>query len=82
MYNCEHPKNKILTPSFIENTQGSFLHRFSWLNNDDVIGMCNPVHQQVEVVRVHVHGRREYFNDHKYRKHNIVESKWYIHTVT
>ena len=28
LYNCEHPKNKILTPSFIENTQGSFLHRF------------------------------------------------------
>ena len=27
LYNCEHPKNKILTPSFIENTQ-EFLHRF------------------------------------------------------
>ena len=34
--NCEHPKNKSLTPSFIENTQGSFLHRFSWLNNDEI----------------------------------------------
>ena len=36
LYNCEHPKNKILTPSFIENTQGSFLHRFSWLNSDEI----------------------------------------------
>ena len=36
LYNCEHPKHKILTPSFIEKTQGSFLHRFSWLNEKEV----------------------------------------------
>lgn len=36
LYNCKHPKNKILTPSFIENTKGSFLHRFSWLNNYEI----------------------------------------------
>jgi len=36
LFNCEHPKHKILTPSFIEKTQGSFLHRFSWLNEKEV----------------------------------------------
>ncbi len=41
LWNCEHPKHKDLTPHFIQNQTGAFLHRFSWLN-DDEIGEINP----------------------------------------
>jgi lipopolysaccharide biosynthesis glycosyltransferase len=36
LWNCEHPKNKLLTPSFIGSKSGSYLHRFSWLDDEDV----------------------------------------------
>ena len=37
LWNCEHPKNKILKPDFVMKQSGAFLHRFSWLS-DDLIG--------------------------------------------
>jgi lipopolysaccharide biosynthesis glycosyltransferase len=37
LWNCSHPENVILTPEFIQAQLGSFLHRFSWLE-DDLIG--------------------------------------------
>ena len=36
LFNCSHPKNRILTPKLIETAQGSYLHRFSWLNEQEV----------------------------------------------
>ena len=36
IWNCEHPKNKILTPKFIGHKEGSFLHRFKWLNDEEI----------------------------------------------
>jgi lipopolysaccharide biosynthesis glycosyltransferase len=36
LFNCEHPKNKVLTPEFISQHDGKYLHRFSWLNDDDI----------------------------------------------
>jgi len=36
IWNCEHPKNKILTPDFIESMDGAFLHRFKWLDNVEI----------------------------------------------
>jgi lipopolysaccharide biosynthesis glycosyltransferase len=36
LWNCGHPKHKILTPDFIAHQSGQFLHRFSWLDNDDI----------------------------------------------
>jgi lipopolysaccharide biosynthesis glycosyltransferase len=36
LWNCEHPKNKILTPEFIQKSTGSFLHRFSWLEESEI----------------------------------------------
>ena len=41
LWNCEHHKNLILTPEFIQGQTGSYLHRFSWLN-DDEIGELTP----------------------------------------
>ena len=36
LFNCSHPKNKILTPKLIESAKGSYLHRFSWLDDKEV----------------------------------------------
>lgn len=37
LWNCGHPANKVLTPDFVSEKPGSYLHRFSWLS-DDLIG--------------------------------------------
>ncbi len=36
LWNCRHPKHKILTPEFISNQSGKYLHRFSWLDEEDI----------------------------------------------
>ena len=36
LWNCSHPKHKILTPEFIQNQTGKYLHRFSWLDDDEI----------------------------------------------
>ncbi|KAK9095655.1 hypothetical protein Scep_027124 [Stephania cephalantha] len=36
IYNCGHPKNKILTPQLVSSQTGAFLHRFMWLNDDEI----------------------------------------------
>lgn len=37
LWNCGHPANIVLTPEFVSDKPGSYLHRFSWLS-DDLIG--------------------------------------------
>ena len=37
LWNCEHERNRVLTPSFVSEKTGKFLHRFAWLN-DNLIG--------------------------------------------
>jgi len=36
LYNCAHPKNRILTPELVSSETGAFLHRFQWLDDDEV----------------------------------------------
>ena len=36
LWNCKHPKHKILTPDFIASQTGKYLHRFSWLDDNDI----------------------------------------------
>ena len=36
LWNCGHPKHKILTPEFIANQSGKYLHRFSWLEGEEI----------------------------------------------
>lgn len=36
LWNCSHPKHKILTPEFIQNQTGKYLHRFSWLDDNEI----------------------------------------------
>ena len=37
LWNCDHPANRILTPSIIRNSTPSWLHQFGWLN-DSLVG--------------------------------------------
>lgn len=36
LYNCGHVKNKVLTPEVVNNESGAFLHRFQWLEDDEI----------------------------------------------
>lgn len=36
LWNCSHPSNRILSREFVEDAGGQFLHRFEWLNLDEV----------------------------------------------
>ena len=36
LYNCSHPKNRVLTPELVNRETGSFLHRFQWLDDADI----------------------------------------------
>jgi lipopolysaccharide biosynthesis glycosyltransferase len=36
IWNCAHPKNKVLNPEFISCSDGKFLHRFMWLDDEDI----------------------------------------------
>lgn len=36
LWNCSHSKHKILTPEFIQNQTGKYLHRFSWLDDKEI----------------------------------------------
>ena len=36
MWNCSHPKNRVVTPSFVEKATGAELHRFTWLDDEDI----------------------------------------------
>jgi len=36
LWNCNHPAHKILSPAFVQNSTGQYLHRFSWLTDNDI----------------------------------------------
>jgi lipopolysaccharide biosynthesis glycosyltransferase len=36
IFNCQHPANRVLTPQFIQEHDGAFLHRFQWLQDDEI----------------------------------------------
>lgn len=36
LWNCSHPKNRILAPEFVMDKTGAFLHRFSWLEDREI----------------------------------------------
>lgn len=36
LWNSSHPKHRILTPEFIQNQTGKYLHRFSWLDDNEI----------------------------------------------
>ena len=44
LFNCGHPANKALTMDLVNEPEinGAYLHRFSWLESDDLIGEISP----------------------------------------
>ena len=36
LYNCGHPKNRFLSPNIVNTESGAFLHRFQWLDDEDI----------------------------------------------
>ena len=44
LFNCGHPANKALTMDLVNEPEinGAYLHRFSWLHSDDLIGKLSP----------------------------------------
>lgn len=36
LFNCGHPSNKTLTPELINSQTGQFLHRFQWLQDEEI----------------------------------------------
>ena len=36
LWNCSHPAHKILTPQFINDQTGAYLHRFSWVKDKEI----------------------------------------------
>ena len=41
LWNCSHAKHKLLTPEFIQKQTGAFLHRFTWLDDEDIGDLDN-----------------------------------------
>lgn len=36
LWNCDHPKTKVLTPQVVNTERGLWLHQFSWLHDSDI----------------------------------------------
>lgn len=36
MWNCSHPKHRVLVPEFVMKQTGAYLHRFSWLDDVEI----------------------------------------------
>lgn len=36
LFNCGHPSNRVLTRGYVAEAGGSVLHRFAWLNDDEI----------------------------------------------
>jgi len=36
LWNCEHPKTRLLTPAVVNSERGLWLHQFTWLDDNDI----------------------------------------------
>lgn len=36
LWNCDHKKNKLVTPEYVNDTNALELHRFTWLNDNEI----------------------------------------------
>jgi lipopolysaccharide biosynthesis glycosyltransferase len=41
LWNCAHPKHRVLAPQFVMQQTGAFLHRFQWLDDADIGALPN-----------------------------------------
>ena len=36
LWNCAHPANRVVTPELVNKETGQYLHRFSWLKDEEI----------------------------------------------
>jgi len=48
LWNCGHHLNKQLTPKFIMDKPGKYLHRFEWLKHEDQVGKLDDTWNWLE----------------------------------
>ena len=48
LWNCSHHLNKQLTPKFVMEKPGKYLHRFEWLKYEDQVGKLDPIWNWLE----------------------------------
>lgn len=48
LWNCSHHLNKQLTPKFVMENQGKYLHRFEWLKHEDQVGKLDAAWNWLE----------------------------------
>ncbi|NBP04581.1 MAG: glycosyltransferase, partial [Proteobacteria bacterium] len=36
LWNCKHPKNRLVTPELVNSQTGQYLHRFMWLDDSEI----------------------------------------------
>ena len=82
LWNCGHPANKIVTPDYVNTVEPSILHRFSWLQDDEIgeldirwnwlVGEYeNP---PIDVKNIHWTVGGPYFNEYK---NTDFSDEWY-----
>jgi lipopolysaccharide biosynthesis glycosyltransferase len=81
LWNCSHPKHKILTPEFISKQTGKFLHRFSWLEDNEIgeidtkwnwLAIEYPINNEAKLI--HYTLGTPCFKDYK---HSDMSELWY-----
>lgn len=74
LWNCAHPANAWLTPENVAKAETSFLHRFSWLKDDDItslpedwnylVGEYPPASPALHHFTLGAPGLKHYADDH------------------
>jgi hypothetical protein len=74
VWNCSHPSNNVVTPSFVGNADAATLHRFSWLKDEEIgeldvnwnwlVGEYQAPDQSQRVKNVHWTIGGPYFNEY------------------
>lgn len=83
VWNCAHKKNKIITPDYVNTANALDLHRFTWLNDDEIgcldirwnwlVGEYDDPPNDVK--NVHWTNGGPYFNEYK----NVdFSDEWYL----
>lgn len=88
IWNCAHPRNRVLTPELVSTSPGSFLHRFEWLE-DKQIGalplewnwLVGEYDENHEAKLLHYTIGGPYFADYQDCDHAVDWRKEYVATI-
>lgn len=57
LFNCDHPANRILTPELVNRETGAFLHRFQWLQDNQIGAISHEWNWLVNWYKEPEHGK-------------------------